>query len=94
MKEIDLSKISIEDLDVAPINIQILLELHSIYREKNDVVRRQDYQSASELRDRELLLLEKLQEQTGFRFSGYNDESILPKLRQLKIKLLLDEPER
>lgn len=91
MKVLDLRKIDLDDLDVAPINIKILLELNHIQQQKHVVIRTQDYAGAAALRDKELQLLKILEDETGYRFTGYQEDDIIHKLRQLKIKLLLDE---
>lgn len=91
MKELDLRKIDLDDLDVAPINIKILMELHRILQEKHAAIRIQDYPGAIAFRDKELHLLKTLEDDTGYRFTGYQEDVLIHKLRHLKIKLLLDE---
>lgn len=88
--EINLREINLNDLNIATINIQMLLELHYIYKEKDSVIKSQNYVKAASLRDRELELIKKLESESGYKFSGYTDESIITLLRELKIKGLLN----
>ena len=87
-------EIDFKDFEITKDNLDLVCEIITSYEGKNMAIIENNYEDAAKCRDIEKVSLDKLAKQTGYYLKNYQMLDVKKSIRDLKIKFLLDEPER